>query len=95
MTDGLSPTNTFEYIWDRVFDTIDVIVGKITSGKFIATMLLVWTYCSCVQTANELVKQKTLDVTTYLVLMGAVGSLVTMIVKDYFNKISDDKSEGK
>lgn len=94
MTEIEKPKNAWAYAWDRFFDTVDVIVAKVTSGKFVATMLLVWTYCSCVNTANELVKSKLLEMPTYLVLMGAVGSLVTMIVKDYFAKNSDDKTGG-
>ena len=94
MTDIEKPNSPWAYAWDRFFDTVDTIIGKVTSGRFIATMLLVWTYCSCVLTANELVKAKVLDVTTYLVLMGAVGSLVTMIVKDYFARNGDDKNGG-
>jgi Fe2+ transport system protein B len=86
MTEIEKPNSPWAYAWDRFFDTVDVIVAKVTSGRFISTMLLVWTYCSCVQTANILVKEKILDVTTYLVLMGGVGALVTMIVKDYFAK---------
>jgi len=91
MTDIEKPNSPWAYAWDRLFDTVDVIISKVTSGRFIATMLLVWTYCSCVHTANDLVKQKILDVTTYLVLMGGVGALVTMIVKDYFAKNVEDK----
>jgi hypothetical protein len=91
MTEIEKPNSPLAYAWDRLFDTIDVVIAKVTSGKFIATMLLVWTYCSCVMTANQLVKDKILDVTTYLVLMGAVGSLVTMIVKDYFAKNMEGK----
>ena len=79
---------------DRIMDTVDVIIAKVTSGRFIATMLLVWTYCSSIQVANQLVKDKVLSVETYLVLMGAVGALVTMIVKDYFNKNGEDKNGG-
>jgi hypothetical protein len=92
MTEIQKPNNGWAYAWDRLFDSIDVIVSKLTSGKFIATMLLVWTYCNCVITANGLVKDKVLAVETYLVLMGAVGALVTMIVKDYFAK---EKKEGE
>ena len=92
MTEIDKPNSAWAYAWDRFFDTIDVIVSKVTSGRFIATMLLVWTYCAAVNTANILVKDKLLNVETYLVLMGSVGALVTMIVKDYFNKNGEDKS---
>lgn len=91
MTELEKPNSPWAYAWDRFFDTVDVIVSKVTSGRFIATMLLVWTYCRAVDTANVLVREKLLSVETYLVLMGGVGALVTMIVKDYFAKNGEEK----
>lgn len=86
MTDGTNPTTTLEYIWDRVFDTIDVIIAKLTSGKFLATLLVIWTYCTAIGTCGRLVESKVITAETYLAVMGGVAGLVTMLVKDYFNK---------
>lgn len=38
MTDGKNPTNTFEYVWDRVFDTADKVISQMTSGRWILTV---------------------------------------------------------
>lgn len=74
-------------VWDRLLDSIDVIVAKLTSGKFIATLLTVWTYCMAVFTCCDLVKQKLIEPATFLAVMAGVSGLVTMIVKDYFAKV--------
>lgn len=82
----------FAIIVDRFLDTFDVIVSKITSGKFIATVLTVWTYCKTIETCCKLVENKIIEPATFLAVMAGVAGLVTMIVKDYFGK--DENKQG-
>lgn len=69
---------------DRIMDTIDSIISKITSGRFIATLLVVWTYCKMVETCGKLVEIKVLSAEAYIAVMAGIAGLVTMMVKDLF-----------
>ena len=69
---------------DRVFDSFDGLLTRITSGRFIATILVVWTYCKMVETCSKLVEMKVLSAETYLATLAGVAALVTMMVKDLF-----------
>jgi len=81
--------------WDRFWDSIDMIVSKVTSGKFLATALVVWTYCHVVKTCCHLVEIKTISAETFLAVMAGIAGLVTMIVKDYFNKENQEVKNDK
>lgn len=78
---------------DRILDTVDTIVAKITSGRFIATVMVVWTYCYIVATCCHLVEMKVISAETFLAVMAGIAGLVTMIVKDYFNKETINPTE--
>lgn len=82
----------FMYCFDRVFDTVETIFAKVTSGKFIATVLVVFTYCNCIMVAGRLVEASKINTETYIALMAGIGALAATIVKDYFNK--EDKTTG-
>lgn len=76
---------------DRVMDSLDGLGTKILSGRFLATVLLVWTYCQIVLTCCHLVEVKVIQAETFLAVLAGIATLVTMIVKDYFNKEGDTK----
>jgi hypothetical protein len=80
-------------IVDRIFDSLDGFGTKILSGRFLATVLLVWTYCWVIVTCCRLVEGSKISPETFLAVMAGVGGLVTMIVKDYFSK-DENKTGG-
>lgn len=92
MTDGKNPTNTLEYVLDRVFDTFDVVIAKFTSGKFVATVLIVWTYCHVINTASSLVEGGKIGTETYIALISGLAATAALVVKDYFAK---DEKKGE
>lgn len=71
---------------DRIMDSLDGFGTKILSGRFLATLLLVWTYCKVVDTCCKLVEVKAISAETFLAVLAGIAGLVTMIVKDYFNR---------
>lgn len=86
MTELEKPNSPWAYAWDRFFDTVDVIVAKVTSGKFIATILVIWTYCAVINTCCKLVEIKVISAETFLALVAGIAGLATMLCKDYFNR---------
>lgn len=71
-------------VWDRLLDTMDALLTRVTSGRFIATLLVVWTYCKMVDFCCHLVELKILSAETFLAVIAGVAALVTMMVKDLF-----------
>lgn len=69
---------------DRIMDTFDSLLTRVTSGRFIATLLVVWTYCRMVDFCCRLVELKILSAETFLAVIAGVAALVTMMVKDLF-----------
>ena len=69
---------------DRIMDTFDSLLTRVTSGRFIATLLMVWTYCEMVKLACRLVELKILSSEVFLAVLAGVAGLVTMVVKDLF-----------
>lgn len=92
MTELEKPNSAWAYAWDRFFDTVDVIVAKITSGKFIATVLVVYTYCKAIETASLLVQAGKISSETYIAIIAGMGALASTVVKDYFSR--NDKNGG-
>lgn len=76
--------NWFILSVDRIFDTFDSLLSRVTSGRFIATLLMVWTYCKMVSFACHLVELKILSSEVFLAVLAGVAGLVTMVVKDLF-----------
>lgn len=80
---------------DRFLDTLDALLTRVTSGRFIATLLVVWTYCKMVDFCCHLVELKILSAETFLAVIAGVAALVTMMVKDLFaSGNAKDKQDG-
>lgn len=60
MTDGKNPTNSVEYIWDRLLDTFEMISSKMFSGRFLLTivacvLLIKWGWSNADTMADKLI----------------------------------------
>lgn len=89
MTDEIQKNKALKDNWfllsvDRTLDTLDALLTRMTSGRFIATLLVVWTYCRMVEVCGKLVALKILSAETFLAVLAGVAGLVTMMVKDLF-----------
>ena len=82
-------------VFDRLLDSVDVIVTRITSGRFIITVLVVYTYCKAVDMTCVLVKDKVVSVETFLAVLGGILGLTTMMVKDLFQSGNMKDKQGE
>lgn len=89
MTDEIQTNKALADNWfiltiDRLMDSFDALLTRVTSGRFISTLLMVWTYCKMVDFCCHLVEVKILSAETFLATIAGVAALVTMMVKDLF-----------
>lgn len=81
-------------VWDRLLDSIDVIVAKITSGSFIATLALVVTYCWIGKHLVKAIPPEKITTDFVFGFISGFSSSVMFVLKAYFDR-GDKKQDGK
>lgn len=72
-------------VWDRLLDSIDVIVAKFTSGSFIATLALVATYCWIGKHLVASIQPEKITTDFVFGFIGGFSSSVMFVLKSYFD----------
>lgn len=80
-------------VWDRLLDSIDVIVGKLTSGSFIATVGLVATYCWIGKHLISAIPPEKITTDFVFGFIAGFSSSVMFVLKAYFDR--GDKKQDK
>lgn len=92
MTDQIQKNKELkDQVWllcvDRLLDSVDTVIAKVTSGSFISTIALVGTYC---WTVAHMVKTIPPEKISSEFLLGFVGggfaSTVMFVLKAYFDR---------
>ncbi len=63
------------------------IIGKMFSGRFIATTAIIITYCASIIVCLFLTAKKLMELETFLGVFAGFSGLATFVIKSYF----DDK----
>lgn len=70
--------------WDRLLDSLDVIVAKITSGRFLAITFDTIGYTAGVVICGLLAYKEIIEPAVFISVLGAYGLLVQKTRENYF-----------
>ena len=71
---------------DRILDTVDSVVAKITSGSFISTLALVVTYCWVAKHLVSSIPHEKITTDFVFGFIAGFSSSVMFVLKAYFDK---------
>ena len=71
-------------VWDRLLESVDIIVAKLTSGKFLAVTLDTVGYTGGVIITGFLAYKKMIEPETFIAVLGTYSLLVQKTRENYF-----------
>lgn len=80
-------------IWDRFLDSFDVIVAKITSGRFLAITVDTFGYSAGVVLCGVLAYKQLIEPATFISVLSTYALLVQKTRENYFG-MNKDKASG-
>lgn len=78
---------------DSLKKLLSYVIAKLISVRVLVTLLFVWTYCTVVLKALELVETGVMQLETFLGILAGFTPLVILIVEWYFKRSDRSKTD--